>query len=104
MSQGWTSSHASIHASGKMDDIRHQVIELLADLRNYPSDEIDLVTSIIDDLGVAGDDADDLFLAFDEDSEQIPADWIIKSTSEVRECGHGRQRWPCGSLFGDYCA
>lgn len=49
-----------------MDDIRHQVIELLADLRNYPSDEIDLVTSIIDDLGVAGDDADDLFLAFDE--------------------------------------
>lgn len=49
-----------------MNQIEKQVIELLADQTGYPQERITMDTSIIDDLGVAGDDADELFQAFDE--------------------------------------
>ena len=49
-----------------MNQIEQQVIELLAEVRYYPKEKIGMNTSIIDDLGVAGDDADELFLAFDK--------------------------------------
>lgn len=49
-----------------MEEIKAQVVELLSEIRQYPKEKIRMDTSIVDDLGVAGDDADELFLAFDE--------------------------------------
>jgi hypothetical protein len=59
----------------EINHIEEQVIDLLANQTNYLKEKIGMDTSIIDDLGVFGDDADELFSAFDErfgiDSQRI---------------------------------
>jgi len=77
----------------KMNQIEEQVIDLLATQTHYPKEKIGIDTSIVDDLGVAGDDADELFSAFDKrfgtDSKKIDSE---------RFFGHDGM-WPWEVLF-----
>lgn len=47
-------------------EIQSEVIEFVAEFRNRPVEKIKLETSILEDLGIDGDIADDLFVEYAE--------------------------------------